>query len=86
MSNLGIIIGYLLAPLQLIAIMSGIQAVLDWHWLPSLLLACLSIPLGPVVGSFLGVGGAVAGWGIGVPLACLIFLGPFLLGLFLGRN
>jgi hypothetical protein len=70
------VIGYgLLGVVQVLAILDGIEAALGVHWLLAGLLG-LFLAYMPVIGTLLGIWGAVAAWGWRLPAALALFLGP----------
>lgn len=68
----------LLGLLQLAAIMSGLEDWIGLHWLIAAPIA-LFLAYMPLVGTVVGVAGAVTSWGWSWPLALSLFFGPFLL-------
>ena len=78
MRALAVFLYFALGLLQLAAILAGLQDWLGLHWLIALLgaLLCAYIPL---LGTILGMAGAVTAWAWPWSLALALFFGPFML-------
>lgn len=81
--GIGFLVYMALGLLQLAAVISGLENWLGLHWIIAVIIA-LFVAYIPVVGSVLGVAGAIVGWGWEWWQAGLLFFGGLALSFAFG--
>lgn len=77
MLNVILFIAYLVLGLfQMAAVIAGLEDWLGFHWLIALPLAFFLAYI-PLIGTGLGIAGAITAWGWTWIQACALFFGPF---------
>jgi hypothetical protein len=85
LAAVGVVLYFALGFVQLLAIIAGVQNWLGVHWLLSGFVAFFLAYI-PIVGTVLGILGAMSAWGLSLWSALAIFLLPYLIGLVIGLS
>lgn len=83
MNGILVIVYWILNIVQIVAVIAGFHDWLGWNIIISIILAVF-IGWSPILGTFMGVMGAVEGWGWEFWQAILLFIWPLVLVFFFG--